>query len=537
MIERVTNALKDLHQINETYDLPNEVIDNTLQEIADAKVCTPIIGKFSSGKSALVNTILGYNSKILREDITPETAVPTEILYCEDDENAAIIYNNGTYQQINVDQYRSLEVNATTVQHTKLNLTNKFLSEIPDVMLVDMPGFESGYEVHNKAIDNYLPQSMAYIITFPADDMIVRSSVGNILKELCLHDMPLCIVITKYDKCNDDFEETFSALKENLKRYIGERNVTYCKTSSFLGDAEEIEEFLRTIQEQSQKILFNKYRTAALSSISTTESYLNSRLNSSTLSESELAEQEEKLQKQLTGLNDSFSNDKNNFGLEISECVDEIKADVQSALEAEESTFVAMAMNNQDINERLNIIVRSAVTTSVQKRLLPKITKYLKRVSKHIDGEAIDKIHVYLLANVENTNNGIVSTIVAAVAGVLFSAPALGILMAGLMFLVNKIAGNKKREEVKNQLKVKLRSEVFPQVLQSVGRSIETAITKQVELLNTSIEQEIAEQQAVLEKALEDVRKEKIAENDRKENLLNRIRADLERLAVMKNEL
>ena len=34
----------------------------------------------------------------------------------------------------------------------------------------------------------------------------------NILKELCLHDMPICIAITKYDKRNDDFEETRSTV-------------------------------------------------------------------------------------------------------------------------------------------------------------------------------------------------------------------------------------------------------------------------------------------------------------------------------------
>lgn len=85
--------------------------------------------------------------------------------------------------------------------------------------------------------------------------MIVRSSVGNILKELCLHDMPLCVVITKYDKCNDDFEVTFEKMKESLKRSVGNREIRYCKTSSFTGDAKELEEFLKEIQERSQEIV------------------------------------------------------------------------------------------------------------------------------------------------------------------------------------------------------------------------------------------------------------------------------------------
>ncbi len=69
-------------------------------------------------------------------------------------------------------------------------------------------GFESGFEIHNKAIDNYLPKSLVYMVAFPADDLIVRASVGNILKELVLNEMPICVVVTKDDKCNDAFEET-----------------------------------------------------------------------------------------------------------------------------------------------------------------------------------------------------------------------------------------------------------------------------------------------------------------------------------------
>lgn len=198
-MEKIIEALDTLQKINNVYDIPipADSIEQLKHKVLTAKVCTPIIGKFSSGKSALVNTLLGYSRKILREDITPETAIPAEIVYTDTEDSVTIVKNDGTNDSISVQEYRNYEADATTVKCARIKLRNSFLEEIPDVMLVDMPGFESGIEIHNKAIDDYLPQSLAYIITFPADDMIVRSSVGNILKELCLNDMPLCIVITK----------------------------------------------------------------------------------------------------------------------------------------------------------------------------------------------------------------------------------------------------------------------------------------------------------------------------------------------------
>ncbi|MEF9939693.1 MAG: dynamin family protein [Clostridium sp.] len=536
-MDKIINALNALHKINSAYSLPNEAIENILQESETAKVCTPIIGKFSSGKSALVNTVLGYSKKLLREDITPETAVPTEIVYCDSEDTVTIVHNDGTCEKMSVDDYRSFEFDAIMIKNAQLKLRNSFLREIPDVMLVDMPGFESGFEIHNRAIDNYLPQSLAYIITFPADDMILRSSVGNVLKELCLHDMPICVVITKYDKRTDDFESTFATLQESLKRFVGKREITYCHTSSFSGDAEEAQEFLKKIQEQSQQILANKFKNAVLASVDATEIYLTTALKNSALSESELDAQKEKLDKQLDGLNSKFSKEKGSFDLQISECVEEIKADVQTALEGEESTFVTMAMNGQSLNEKMNTVIRSAVTISVKKRFLPKVEKYLKRVANCINGESVGDIHIAFSFNAEDMGKGMVSTAVAAAAAIWIAGPLLGGVIAAIIAFASMWKGDKKRDEAKQKIRMQLHSEVYPQVQREVGKGIEVAITKQIKLINTSIEDELTTQRTALEKAMSDVRQQMMDEKESKENLARDMKADLERISVIREEL
>lgn len=532
-MEKVISALDEMQKISNAYELPVENIVRLQDEIVIAKVCTPIIGKFSSGKSALVNTVLKYNRKILKEDITPETAIPAEIVYSDTEDMITVNKNDGSQETLSVDEYRKYEADAETVKSARIQLRNSFLEEIPDVMLVDMPGFESGFEIHNKAIDNYLPQSLAYIVAFPADDMIVRSSVGNILKELCLHDMPLCVVITKYDKKNDDFDETFAKMKESLKRFVGDREIRYCRTSSFTGDAEELEEFLKEIQEQSQEILSNKYKKSVLAILDNTENYLKTMLNSSQLSESELDEEEERLHKQLSALDSKFSREQGDFNQEIAECVGEIKNDVQRAMEIEETTLVAMAMNNQDINPHLNTVVRNAVTVSVKKRFLSKVEKYLQRVAKCINSESIGAVHVSFHFDTEQFNKGMTSSIVAASAGCFIGLPILGIL-AGILL---KLRGDKKREEAKEKLRMKLRNEVFPQVLDEVGYEIEMTITKQINLANTTIEDELKEQQSTLEKAMADVRQKSQDEKEKKENRIIDIQADLERIGEIRDGL
>ena len=97
-LEKVVNTLKELISINEKYGLNAAGIHTFLDGYDRELLCVPIIGEFSSGKSAAVNTLLGYGRKILVEDIIPETAVPTEIQYPFDPKSkdtVRILYDNG----------------------------------------------------------------------------------------------------------------------------------------------------------------------------------------------------------------------------------------------------------------------------------------------------------------------------------------------------------------------------------------------------------------------------------------------------------
>lgn len=532
---QVLNALKE---INQTYTLSNEKIDQTLAEMQTAKICIPVIGKFSTGKSALINTLLGYSRKLLREDITPETAVPTEIVYSPDEEWAEVVRNDQSTESIEIPAYRDLSVDANKVQYIRLHLKNSFLEKIPDVMIVDMPGFESGFEVHNRAIDQYLPRSLAYILTFPADDMILRSSIGNILKELCLHDMPICAVITKYDKRNDEFDATLQNLKNNLTRYLGDRPIAVCQTSSFSGDAEELEEFLEQIQQQSQHILAKKFCTSAMSALDTTAQYLRTALSSQNLTESELAEQEETLKRQMNELDTRVSSNQKELNDQLDDCIDLICANVVDNVRKEENTLIVMVLNHQDINERLNLIVRESLTREVQQRLLPKIESYVKKITHQLNGNHFGDINISFHMDLEEIKKNVVSTVVASVAvAFLTSLPLIGAIVAGALTLINKLAGEKKREEQKNQIRQDFAQRLYPQISQDVRTSLKTEVSRQIYAIEQSINEEITTQTNALQQALEDIRCKQQEENQKKADNCMQLNSDLQKISQLRAEL
>ena len=532
-MQNIVKALQELKGINATYELSNSKIEEILNESKTAKVCVPIIGKFSSGKSAMVNTLLACKPKLLAEDITPETAVPTELVY-DIDEKIVLDKIDGTKELKNISEIRNLKLDANTVKSLSVSINNDFLKEIFDVMIVDMPGFESGYEIHNKAIDNYVSKSLAYIITFPADDMVVRGSVGDILKELCMHNMPLCVVITKYDKRNHEYEESLKNLKDNLKKYVGNREITFCTSSSFLGNADEVKSFLIDVQKDSQHILAKKFAKMLMAEVDATEVYLNSRIKASALTESELDEQEEKLSLQIEEVTKSVEQEKNDFMQQIENCAEEITADVQIALESETSTFVTMTMNNQSINEKVNVLVRSAVTQGLNRRFVPVVQRYLKRVSSAVSGDSLGALAV----NVDvNLSNGILDYALAEVSGIVAAIivnPVWGVIVAAVVGILKSWRKDKKREEQKMQIRENLEDEVYPSVLKQVRAMLEDTIGKQVKEINADIDAQILDRKNILEKSLKDVREKLAEEKVTKEELLIALNRDLSKLNELK---
>lgn len=537
-MEKLYSILQEIRAINDAYGISNDKIDKLEEEMGRAKVCVPVIGKFSSGKSALINAVLGYNRKILQENITPETAVPAEILYVDDEDRVIITNNDESEQKLTVDEYRHFEADATTVKSARLNLINDFLQNIPDVMIVDMPGFESGCEIHNKAIDDYLPQSMAYIIAVPADDMIIRSSVGNILKELCLHDMPICVAITKCDKCaEDEFEVKFENMKNSLKRYIGDREIRYCKTSSSEGEIAEIKEFLEGIQDKSEELLYKKFSQRVLLEMNSAENYLTQQKNASALSESELDEEEERIKQKMSDFRKNVLEGKDDFKTELEECKVAIKDDVGMALECVEYSLTTMVLNGGDIDDALNNTVRSAVTESTKKRLIPVVEKYVKKVSKSMSEMDIGDINVAFSFDADEIKTKFSSSIVAAIAVSMIATPVIGILVGLGSAIINRFQGDKKREEARAKIGDKLRNEVFPKVLRQVEEGVDQVIKEQMLEIGDTVENEIDRQQDILEKAMADVRSRKEDEQIKKENYEIDLNNDLARLGEIKDEL
>ena len=206
-----TTPFDSAREIAQKYDLPAvQTIDETTAEIPGFRITAPLVGGFSTGKSSLINAVIG--EKLLSTKITPETSVPTEITFGKD--TAELIKNDGTSHTVPLSEFDKDTLSADEYSLVRINTSNEFFAKIPSIKLVDMPGFDSGISVHDRAIDDYLPRSLAYIIAVSADEGTLRESILTFLNELKIYDVPIYAVITKSDKTTP---EELSATKSTLR--------------------------------------------------------------------------------------------------------------------------------------------------------------------------------------------------------------------------------------------------------------------------------------------------------------------------------
>ncbi|MCX4317827.1 MAG: hypothetical protein OSJ52_14525, partial [Lachnospiraceae bacterium] len=223
---------------------------------------------------------------------------------------------------------------------------------------------------------------------------------------------------------------------------------------------------------------------------------------------SQALKEKERLERQFQRIDADYQKERRDFEEEVEDCTEEIVADVEAALNADEGTLISMAMSQRDIKDRINSVVRSAITTSSERRFRPRVEKYQKRVARCIRGEDIGEIPVSI--NPEGISGGgggngggsFILPILATVAGALLEFPPLTLIGAGLLAILglgNK--GGQRQEDARSQVRTKLQGEVFPQVIKEVERSVKRAVGEWLEQVNTAIAEEVGNKKSTLEKA------------------------------------
>lgn len=562
-------------EIAQKYGLPVEKLDEAISEISDFHLTVPVVGAFSTGKSSLINAVLGQ--EILATDITAETAVPAEICYGDN----CITYfrnDNGSSYTGSVEDFNTQKLSFKEFSHVQVTLDNEFLSQIPSVKIVDMPGFDSGYEVHDKAIKDYLPKSLAYVIAAAEDDGTLHDSVLRFLDDLKISNMPVYLVITKADD-KDSIDDVKNELKKLMSTRMGLDDIKVAVTEASTDEVDEFKAILLELQNDSDAI-FEKHYTAKLNEqLQLIHTYLLQQLKAKNMEPEKLEEERKYFENKINEIQNSLEKEKADFHSQAESCIADIQQKVENELKGKKASLVNMLAQGSDISNRINNIVRNTISTEINENFGAKLKRYTDNVTQMMQIDtSFDNVDLSLLSKEDIEENEsikktlkeaitpLTTTILGSLGGMLSSgglaallggsaatagtAAATGVAAAasgagagaalgpiGIICgaaigviagqILNKGMKSKEYAQKREAAEQKV-NQIIDEVCDKVKHQIREQINSMINAVDNQIEASMSEQIAVQRKALDDLQARISSSAQEREKNEAMIRNDLE---------
>jgi predicted GTPase len=172
-----------------------QAIARARERLERARFVLAVVGEFSSGKSFLINALLG-RSGLLATDINPSTATITEIEYGESTE-AYAYYEGGRRERIPVDSLdKFVASDEEPPLRVVLHLDSPFLGR--GFTVADTPGLASIDPAHRRATLQFLPSADAVLYLIDTQEPFTEGD-ASFLEIVHNHLDTIFIVQTKID--------------------------------------------------------------------------------------------------------------------------------------------------------------------------------------------------------------------------------------------------------------------------------------------------------------------------------------------------
>ncbi len=344
------------------------------RSITSFRVMVPVIGTFNTGKSSMLNALMGY--PLLASSVVAQTPAPTELTYGE---NALLVHRAQGVQTLGVGDMRTSYFETDGVLQMEMHFQSPALQEFSRLCLVDMPGLDSSAANHERTLRAYLPRSLGYILVFSAEEPVLKESVCNFLAELKLREIPVYILLTKCDKVTaSERKQAILFFKRALKERLALSDVKIgCVQTRPTPQIDDLLVALREIQEMSDALCMRVYREKLQQQLQEMLPVLRLRMASQSASVQQLAQQSQALQAQMQAWEAVITRWQDDI-LALTERLEQnFMAEVSTRLHQMVPVFAAELSAKQDGSDKLNGALYYMMLALVKKELTDAFRQYL----------------------------------------------------------------------------------------------------------------------------------------------------------------
>lgn len=529
--ELLLQTLPIANTLTAKYNPPAEVNNAAgAQEIFEASVRnfivrTPVVGGFSAGKSRLLNAFAHQEGQdpLFSVDVTPETAVPAELGYGENEQFIGRFSDGRTVKltrkqvqknDLDVLQKKSENHPAGWVE-VSLNIPQ--LAQIPHIRIVDMPGWNSNAQAHNQAIDGYLSNSLAYCVAVSADEGTVREDIRKVLNELRLHNMPVVGIVTKADKKPpNDIEAVKMKVAQELETIMGKppvRMIAISAVSKRIGVGEFTQALLE-LEAMAEPVFRQAIVAPWLERMGNLQKRVETLCNGIDSESEAIHAQLQTAQQSYDRFNNELQSQTDELQNRLAVVLDKIAGRIKSALTSQLSSLTNTAASGGDIQTVVNEAVRLSVTMGLDEDFKPEVQRYLTNVQAVVPKDVVVDLSLSLpSAHIGNSSDfdwkkGALAALPAIVAIPVFG-PITTLVSGVLVVFLSAAFGSRsstpkvdpevaRREHIRSQLA----NNIIPKVANDVSSKIRPELQKRIEDAKDAIKKSVKSEQANHEKTL-----------------------------------
>jgi hypothetical protein len=379
--ELFLSTLDGVMSVRQDCGLENGKAEALKDAVQNMPLLVPVVGEFSAGKSTLLNTLMGRD--VLAVSIVPETAIPAELYYSETE------YDEGVRAEQSTERLTNLSDAAGRYVCVKRHINSPFLRNIEPIVLVDMPGFDSPLDAHNKAIFNYLDRGIHYAVLIPADAGTVSRSMQRQIRNILSFNKTCTFFLSRTDlRSAEEVEQVKNELESQLSVITGEPVTVECISRN---DVSLFSSFAHSLN--ADGLFRSQFNDSVLDACYDTKSSLNTCITAlkadsgkNRQAVSELEEAIRKIKEKKQRLIERAGKD--TFSDEAGAVADEVGKSLNSELDILVSA--AKSGGSEALLEEINSIIQSAVVSKIQTVMEKISVRFGKELTGEIEG--LDRI-------------------------------------------------------------------------------------------------------------------------------------------------
>lgn len=510
-------VLPTVRQLLQTYQRPQEWLSGVEQETRHFIVRVPFVGAFSSGKSTLLNAVIGES--LLSTNIDPQTSIPTELAYGSPERLTAHQADGTSRVLQRADLLEQQAGDAPLGAWLDLRLPCDALAKVPHLKLVDMPGWDSGNSQHGHAIDGYVSRSLAYCIVVSADEGSLHESVRAALSELQLHGMPVIAIISKSDKKTpDDVQDIARQVAAEIEKISGQAAMRVLTVSARRLELGDFGAALQELDRLAAPLFVQSVAKPFAAQLHPFAQYLDILVNGDNLDSEKIALERARIAEEIEQFETRLEEETRQLDASLPKVLDAILKHVQNNLKEQLDALTASALSGRDLRAQIDLAIRLGITAGVQAEFDTAMRRYFDRVGEFAPPDlGLDLRLPDSGTTPTDADSGINVAMMQAVANEAINiiakkypvAMVLKPLLLGLLELLHRVFANRGKAEVAEaerheQLRRHLLNQVFPQIEHAARAALQTALHAHIQQARDGItaasQQQLALRQAALSK-------------------------------------